>query len=137
MRTIKFRGKRLDDGEWVYGSYISPENALSEQHVILNSKDPQFHVDGSTVGMFTGRRDRTEREAYDGDILLSNGMKAQIHYSVNHFCWFWGSDKLTNADLIRGRIVGTVHDQPTDLERFTREQMVENLGPDVGDITGD
>lgn len=26
MREIKFRGKRLDNGEWIVGSYIEAEN---------------------------------------------------------------------------------------------------------------
>lgn len=69
MREIKFRGKRADNGEWVYGDllrmhgvpYIYPDpapNGWNDYEVITN-----------TVGQFTGLHDKNGKEIYEGDVL--------------------------------------------------------------------
>ena len=37
MRTIKFRGKRCDNGEWIYGYYVSNDalHVFGLMHLIL------------------------------------------------------------------------------------------------------
>lgn len=59
MRKIKFRGKRVDNGEWVYGSYIL-ENACPKE-VYMIKPDNMFNrfirVNHCTVGQFTGGLD--------------------------------------------------------------------------------
>lgn len=36
MRKIKFRGKRIDDGEWVYGYYW--HNEKYDEHIIFDQR---------------------------------------------------------------------------------------------------
>ena len=64
MREIKFRGKRLDNGEWLYGSLV----ILNGRYFIF---DDVNEVDPTTVGEFTGLKDRNGKEVYEGDVIRS------------------------------------------------------------------
>lgn len=73
MRRIKFRGKRLDNGEWVHGNLRYGEER-SDSYVPtyitgMNSDTWEIEVDPETVCKFTGVLDRSGREIYEGDVL--------------------------------------------------------------------
>jgi uncharacterized phage protein (TIGR01671 family) len=123
MREIKFRGKRLDNGEWVVGSYIEAENrdrSIAHQIIPYKAGLVVREVDPATVGQYTGLKDKNGREIYEGDIIGgSNGsingwewpFKSEIKWNDEE-CGFntpiWGDMDSTHYY----NVLGNIHDNP-------------------------
>ena len=67
MRKFLFRGKRLDNGEWVHGllSFASKTTSIIKR----DADGIPVAVDSKTVGQWTGFRDTNSCDIYEDDIL--------------------------------------------------------------------
>lgn len=69
---IKFRGKRVDNGEWIYGNYFH-NFRKGESHNIIDFKTNEWAVIiPETVGQYLNLTDSKGNEIYHGDLLDFN-----------------------------------------------------------------
>jgi hypothetical protein len=104
-RTIKFRGKSLSTGEWVYGYYYAVPmtfNGSTEvSHAIVDSTGFIYTVDPKTVGQYIGIKDTNGTEIYSGMYCTSELGNGIVTMSCNgQWCLRDGSIHLAFWKLI-------------------------------------
>jgi hypothetical protein len=127
MREIKFRGKRIDTGEWVFG-YFSMNDENGKCYITNQTKAGGAHpweVDPETVGEFTGRRDKSGlKDVFESDRILAS---ESVRHGRIEGIVFWKQtgwyikDITTEDDVYLDccsdiEIIGTIHDQKAEVE---------------------
>lgn len=86
MRQIKFRGKRIDDGEWIYGylADVQEQYLYATINYVFNDGEEYWescdHVYVNTVGQFTGLTDKNGTKIFEGDIIQTEFSKSIVKF---------------------------------------------------------
>ena len=128
MRTIKFRGKKVTNGVWAYGSLVYLDKNGAAIYVQTDNGSAKVmdlvYVNPDTVGQFTGLYDKNKNEIYEGDILNVPGLgdKIEVRYVRGVFAFLWNGDLDDEAPINAptqewAEVVGNIHDNPKLIKR--------------------
>ncbi len=69
-RKVLFRGRSLDDGQWVYGSLVIKKLSDKNSDYQIYTPDGQVKsVHRETVGQYIGQQDKEGVKIFEGDLI--------------------------------------------------------------------
>ena len=130
-RKIKFRGKRIDNGEWVYGYLAEKYFYADKKYVILTEYADarnfiEYEVIPETICQFTGIFDYTDYEVYEDDIIQHfDGRIGKVVWNKAYGRFDIAiknkSDTINSfrvSGLGRYDVIGNVHDNPEYVKEY-------------------
>lgn len=141
MREVIFRGKRIDNGEWAFGSYCLAEtlDRNGNEHCIIEyaANGGSYRVDPSTIGQYTGLTDKNGKKIFENDIIDASKSWWHAYGPAGHSSpiiavewndYHCGFDPFADYDCDCGvyidpdkvEVIGNIHDNP-ELIKETKE----------------
>lgn len=148
MREIEFRGKRLDNGEWVYGSlfntiwryhedksrvcYIFPDDMIDaidgDNWEDFADVAEDYEVDPDTIGQYTGLKDKNGTKIYEGDVIQLDTFNPPlfvVDFVEGAFClkqddygYYTDIHYVQHAGINQAENIGNIHDNPKLLSKL-------------------
>ena len=131
MREILFRGKRVDNGEWIEGFFAKS----GDKTFILIDSDIAFgyvtmkEVLSETIGQYTGLTDKNGKKIFEGDIVEltyytlpeERKVMAEVAYEEESAAFVLYSFGTENKGICgeicnTNKVIGNIYDNPEMLE---------------------
>lgn len=141
VREVIFRGKRVDNGEWVYGYYFKATHhwhnrGIHKDWIATDTVQNggwcnvrgKYAVIPETLGQYTGLTDKNGTKIFEGDILAFSDRLVYVHWHDYCGCWDCSyikaiddkptlhEDRNPNKWRYNAEVIGNIHDNKELLE---------------------
>lgn len=135
MREILFRGKRADNGEWVYGHPFTCDEYEFSKIAQMHQCDKHgywslVNIIHTTLGQYTGLLDKNGVKIFEGDVheYFGNHFVVKFGHYVDEdtkfelYGWHLDGVRIEHKASLQGdsemyvNIIGNIHENPELLE---------------------